>query len=155
MDKTKDLTGKVFDRVVVLERISNDNYGRSRWLCQCSCGNIVSVLGSSLRSKHTTSCGCKQREVAAKVGIIIRTFPEYKRWVKSIFSRDVFSCKLCGNSPSNKIVVHHIKSFSVILSENNITSVDKALACSDLWDTSNGITLCVSCHKKTHRHKEM
>lgn len=28
------------------------------WLCKCECGKQKSVLGSSLRSGHTKSCGC-------------------------------------------------------------------------------------------------
>ena len=35
-----------------------------------------------------------------------------------------------------------------ILKENKIDTVEKAQKCSELWDLSNGRTLCVDCHKK-------
>ncbi len=35
---------------------------------------------------------------------------------------------------------------NAILKENNITSLDQALNCQELWDISNGITLCKKCH---------
>lgn len=30
--------------------------------------------------------------------------------------------------------------------------MDAAKLSKDLWDVNNGITLCVSCHKKEHKH---
>ena len=44
---------------------------------------------------------------------------------------------------------HHIKPFSIILSDNNITSINDALKCNELFDINNGQTLCKECHKKT------
>lgn len=32
------------------------------WICRCDCGNIKSILGQHLKSKHTQSCGCLQKE---------------------------------------------------------------------------------------------
>ena len=36
------------------------------WICQCDCGNIISVKGSSLKSHNTKSCGCLQKEIVSK-----------------------------------------------------------------------------------------
>ena len=36
----------------------------SWWKCQCTCGNITSVQGSSLKNGHTKSCGCLQSEIS-------------------------------------------------------------------------------------------
>ena len=44
-----------------------------------------------------------------------------------------------------------IKYMSVILIENNIDSMEKAIECKELWDRNNGITLCNACHKLAHR----
>lgn len=64
MDKNKlvnKLTGKIFGKLTVLKRAEqNSKSGNAMWVCQCSCGNIVSVIGSHLRSHHTTSCGCNR-----------------------------------------------------------------------------------------------
>lgn len=53
-----DLTGQIFGRLKVVGRAVNDNGGRARWFCECSCGGRTTVAGFALRSGHTTSCGC-------------------------------------------------------------------------------------------------
>ena len=64
--KFQDLTGQTFGRLTVLHRTENHYYPNGRhdvqYLCQCECGNTVSVLGIHLRSGHTTSCGCYRAE---------------------------------------------------------------------------------------------
>ena len=60
--KPIDLTGQKFGRLTVINREENDNRGRARWRCKCECGNIVVVASSSLRSGHTVSCGCYNRD---------------------------------------------------------------------------------------------
>lgn len=59
-----DLTGKVFDNLIVLCRTSlKGKSGKQiRWVCQCECGKSTEVLSWNLRSGHTTSCGCKRDE---------------------------------------------------------------------------------------------
>lgn len=56
-----DLMGQRFGRLVVVERAPNRN-GKVWWKCQCDCGNIHYAATQSLRSRHTTSCGCYLRE---------------------------------------------------------------------------------------------
>lgn len=61
------LIGSKFGRLTVLsyagdEYIGSDN--NSRWVCRCDCGNEVIVGGNKLKSGHTSSCGCVQREIA-------------------------------------------------------------------------------------------
>ena len=56
-----DLTGKRFERLVVVSRLykkGNEWY----WLCQCDCGNTKEVRGVSLREGKTRSCGCLKQE---------------------------------------------------------------------------------------------
>ena len=59
---TIDETGKQYGRLTVLgpDGMSKDKH--KKWLCQCDCGNIVSVIGKNLRSGATTSCGCYRAE---------------------------------------------------------------------------------------------
>ena len=54
-----DLTDMTFGDLRVLYQDCSAQSGKARWVCQCSCGNIVSVLSESLRRSKTTSCGCK------------------------------------------------------------------------------------------------
>lgn len=59
-----DLTGRVFGNLKVLERCERPFKSTSTsafWLCQCLCGNRIQVSGDNLKSKNTTSCGCKVR----------------------------------------------------------------------------------------------
>lgn len=51
-----NLSGLRFGRLFVLGKDG------SRWQCVCDCGNPVAVKGHGLRSGHTQSCGCKQRD---------------------------------------------------------------------------------------------
>lgn len=68
----EDLTGKIFGRWKVLRQ--SDDYVTSSgkryamWLCERSCEehNTGVVLGTNLKSLHSTSCGCIARETAAK-----------------------------------------------------------------------------------------
>ena len=58
-----DLTNQKFGHLTVIQRDGSDARGEAKWLCQCDCGNtqLISVLGSNLRSGHTQSCGCERR----------------------------------------------------------------------------------------------
>jgi len=57
-----DLTGQIFDKLTVLKYIGKNKYGNSKWLCKCYCDNETVVLGTSLQSGHTKSCGCLRKE---------------------------------------------------------------------------------------------
>ncbi len=83
----------------------------------------------------------------------IRTHPKYLEWVLAVFTRDKFTCQDCGNV-GRKLEAHHIKHFAQIIEENHILTVDMALACEELWDIFNGITLCIKCHKQRHSRKQ-
>lgn len=63
--KFRDLTGESFGRLIVVNREPNVK-GRITYLCECSCGNKTTVLGGSLRSGGTKSCGCLHLESISK-----------------------------------------------------------------------------------------
>ena len=56
-----DLINQKFGKLTVIQRDGSDGRGEAKWLCQCECGNVISVLGSNLRTGHTQSCGCDRR----------------------------------------------------------------------------------------------
>lgn len=66
MSKINDLTGKKFGRLTVIKYYGSNKHGRALWLCQCDCGNTKIVLGNSLNSKLTLSCGCYNKEIIKK-----------------------------------------------------------------------------------------
>ncbi len=80
----------------------------------------------------------------------IRKTLKYKQWRTAVFTRDNFTCQECGQN-GGELNAHHIKEFSFILRENNITTIEQALACTELWDINNGITFCGDCHIEGHK----
>ena len=58
----KDLTGNVYGRLGVVECNGNNKWGQSTWLCKCTCGNEVTVIGSNMTSGTSKSCGCLSKE---------------------------------------------------------------------------------------------
>ena len=64
MSKINDLTGKKFGKLKVIEYYGNNKYGKALWLCQCDCGKTKIIVGNSLLSKLTSSCGCFNKEMA-------------------------------------------------------------------------------------------
>lgn len=64
----------------------------------------------------------------------LRNSSQYKRWRKSVFERDEYTCTFCGQK-GGWLEADHIKQFAYY---------------EDLrFDVNNGRTLCVDCHKKT------
>lgn len=66
MAQLKNEIGNIYGYLTVIARAENDKEGRAQWLCQCKCGNQVTVRGKALRNGNTKSCGCYQKERAAQ-----------------------------------------------------------------------------------------
>lgn len=57
--RVKDLKGKRFGRLVVLEFTGETTeQGNALWKCRCDCGNIAVVSAGKLTSYAVQSCGC-------------------------------------------------------------------------------------------------
>lgn len=69
----------------------------------------------------------------------VRESQPYKAWRTRVFFRDGFLCKSCGDARGGNLQAHHIKPYS---------SHPKLR-----FDVSNGLTLCVTCHRKVHAHE--
>jgi hypothetical protein len=63
-----DLTGQKFGRLAVIEVAAPHADGRRYWRCRCDCGQEIDIRGDQLRRGITQSCGCLQRETAARLG---------------------------------------------------------------------------------------
>lgn len=61
----KDWVGRTFGSLTVIA-YDGKRDGKHYWKCRCTCGNEVSVCQSSLKSGHTTSCGCANKPYAAR-----------------------------------------------------------------------------------------
>lgn len=62
MSKPLDLVGQRFGQLVVIKREDSDKHGKSRWLCQCDCGNTTITSGSMMKKGNTRSCGCLEQQ---------------------------------------------------------------------------------------------
>lgn len=63
---SKDLTGKKFGRLTVLERTGTRNR-KVVWLCRCDCGQMTEVVSDKLKSGEIQSCGCLRVEKGKEV----------------------------------------------------------------------------------------
>ena len=54
----KDMIGKKFGRLTVLEELPDRAYNRIMYKCLCDCGSTSVVAGQDLRQGKTKSCGC-------------------------------------------------------------------------------------------------
>lgn len=61
MPKVIDLTGKKFNKLTVLMRDFSKT-GKAYWICQCDCGNKVSVRADLLKTGNTKACGCMAKK---------------------------------------------------------------------------------------------
>jgi hypothetical protein len=66
MSRLKDHAGHRFGRLTALRRDFDNSKNGTYWICQCDCGTVKSVPGSNLVKGLANSCGCLQRERAAK-----------------------------------------------------------------------------------------
>lgn len=58
----KDILGQRFGRLTVIEKTEKRIDRNIVWRCRCDCGTEIEVKSSSLRSGHTQSCGCLQKD---------------------------------------------------------------------------------------------
>jgi len=63
-----DLTGKIFGRLTVVCRDGVYKNGNIIWICLCECGKKKRILGHSLITGNTKSCGCLGIETKSKNG---------------------------------------------------------------------------------------
>lgn len=79
MKKPIDLTGEKYGRLTVIKKAyKKDKF--TYWLCECDCGNYTTVERGNLRSGHTKSCGCLQKEMHKAPNHLLRKHRLYNIW---------------------------------------------------------------------------
>ena len=66
MGKLIDLTRKRFGKLTAIERDFSKRK-RTMWICECDCGNTITVRSDVLLTGHTQSCGCMQKEITSNI----------------------------------------------------------------------------------------
>lgn len=64
MGKFINLTGQRFGRLRIMNRAPNRGT-KTFWNCTCECNNVREIWSYNLIGGHTTSCGCKHKELVA------------------------------------------------------------------------------------------
>ena len=138
-----DITGKRFNRLVVLSWAGRDKTNKTQWLCQCDCGNQKVITGLNLKNNNSKSCGCMKHLKGAdnpRTITDIRRIKERKRtlaadraWRSKILKRDKV-CQKCG--ADKDLQVHHLESYAV----NHDLRICE----------NNGAVLCFGCHLAFH-----
>lgn len=62
----KDITGKVFGRLVVVGFKCRTKTHKQHWICRCECGSLIVAFRDKLESLKTNSCGCFRNDMVAK-----------------------------------------------------------------------------------------
>lgn len=80
----------------------------------------------------------------------IRRLDEMSIWRQSVFERDGWKCVECKHS--GYLQADHIFPLVFLVHDLNIKTVQESIDVAELWDISNGRTLCKDCHKKTESY---
>ena len=151
--KFKNLTGKKFGRLTVIERhYPNDGGNRIRWLCECECGNKKVIYGHNLKAGDTKSCGCLQREIRGDSGVanMRRIICAYRQKAKKQgldydLTKEQFkeitqqNCYYCGTKPSNISKKYHSNGDYIY---NGLDRVDNTKG----YTIDNVVPCCLRCN---------
>lgn len=86
MSKVKDLTGLKFGKLTVIKRAGRSKEGRATWLCKCDCRNEKVLLGKSILSGSTRSCGCLEKENRNKIKDLNKTHGKSRTKLYSVWN---------------------------------------------------------------------
>jgi hypothetical protein len=166
MGKSLDLIGQKINKLTVISKEpSRNNNRRSRFKCECECGNITIVDGPKLNSGIVISCGCmigKQpkpqlRKEGTLENIVIASYKHNAKKrnlefslsnsdMKIFFSQN---CFYCGRAPSRTISK---KRFYGTFTYNGIDRMDSEKG----YIKENCVSCCSTCNflKKSHHINE-
>jgi hypothetical protein len=80
MNNAGEMKRRKFGRLTVVQFAGINTHRKKLWRCLCDCGASVVVVGSSLRSGLTKSCGCYRAEYRVTHGKSRNGTPEYRVW---------------------------------------------------------------------------
>lgn len=130
-----EMIGKTFGSLTVIKKVPKNPELASRcvrYLCVCQCGKEIEVNGNSLRTGHTTSCGCSRKGASVKdltgqrFCKLLVVGPTDKRKDRKM----VWECVCdCGRTTYlNSSELHHHKSCGCLLASYGEEIIDKLLS---------------------------
>lgn len=148
-----DLTGKTFNFLTVLARVTNKGQN-VMWNCLCVCGQQTIIQGKALTSGHSKSCGCRGREKA--FGFISQMYANYRaaasrRLLCFELSQENFSalikqnCHYCRSLPISKENRADVKkgAFKETIPINGVDRVNSDIG----YILSNCVPCCSICNR--------
>src|SRR5688572_28249932 len=98
----KNIKGAKFGRLLVIRVSGHDKHGRITWDCVCDCGRHLTLAGFKMTSARVRSCGCLQKEAAAKLCVAktthgLGTSKIYGVWLKMLQRCEDTTCKAWPN----------------------------------------------------------
>lgn len=155
---SEDLTGQKFGLLTVISRAERPEGLTSSgayWLCRCDCGNDKVIMGKSLRTGKTISCGCHTQMVDDITGKVYGklTVIEWDKSRSKEGNGTYWNCKCeCGNTISvqkSNLIGGNVKSCGCMVSvgENRIEDIlqkekiiySKQFSFSDLTGINGGL----------------
>lgn len=131
---SKRLTGRKLSKTHI-ENLKKSHKGQKAW--------NKGVVGLFTGEKSSNWKGGK-----TKIRLLIPSLAQYRAWRSKIFERDNWTCQTC-HKRGCYLEAHHIKRLSVLIDQNNLKTSKDCISCDELWDISNGVTLCKDCHNLT------
>lgn len=92
MAKLKNEVGNKYGRLTVVTDAGRNSGGTVLWRCVCCCGNSVTVLGTSLRTGNTKSCGCLAKDNGSTMGKSLCTHGLSKNKLYYVWKQMVSRC---------------------------------------------------------------
>ncbi len=134
----KNLIGKRFGRLMVIEESKEKKGVGITWTCLCDCGNITTAKTRILNSGHKKSCGCLFLDISRE---------KMKKLGKRTFLKKVI------DSPKIMTTWDYEKNNAINISPNNYTIGSakmvwkKCPQCGNTWNGSIRWYSCPKCHK--------
>jgi hypothetical protein len=122
--------------------IPKSRANRSKF-CSRTCQNINYGENHTQENHHNWQGGITLLNNA------IRSSSKMNKWRSDVFKRDNYTDVITGLK-SHNLNAHHLISFQDLISKYEITTLQEALDCEELWDISNGITLDRDNHMKIY-----
>jgi hypothetical protein len=111
MAKPKEMTGKKFGKWTVIKKDTNRTTPAVKWICECECGKLKSILGTTLRMGKSLSCKeCWYRKYSLNKSsnYLGKINDEWEIIEVPLRAREngIVRCIKCGNNKSVRLNVY-------------------------------------------------